>query len=67
MATTDYEITVDDAYVVPEGPLTKAQYVEFVMNKAAESYMVQYGTDSYDNGIQAACDAYNEGLPVQAE
>jgi hypothetical protein len=63
MATTEYTIAIDDAYVVPEGPLTKEQYVTFVMNKAAESYKSSYQTADFDSGIQAACDAYNEALP----
>lgn len=65
--TTDYTVAIDDAYVVPEGALTKQQYVTFVMNKAAESYKNQYATATVDEGIQAACDAYNAALPVAAE
>ena len=65
--TTDYTIAIDDAYVAPEGPMTKDQYVNFVMNKAAESYKSQYGTDTVDEGIQAACDAYNASLPPVEE
>lgn len=67
MATNDYTVTVDDAYVVPEGVLTKQQYVDFVVNKAAESYMHSYATADFDSGIQAACDAYNAALPEPAE
>ena len=61
---TDYTIAVTDGYVVPEGPLGAAQYVDFVMNRAAESYMAQYQTATVNEGIQAACDAYNAALPV---
>jgi hypothetical protein len=61
---TDYAIQVIDGYVVPEGPLDAAQYVDFVMNRAAESYMAQYGTATVNEGIQAACDAYNAALPA---
>ena len=61
---TQYTIAIVDGYVVPEGALTKEQYVEFVMNRAAESYQIQYGTATTDGGIQAACDAYNAALPA---
>jgi hypothetical protein len=61
---TDYTIQVLDGYVVPEGPLDADQYVDFVMNRAAESYMAQYKTATVNEGIQAACDAYNAALPV---
>lgn len=60
---TQYTIAIVGNYVAPEGALTADQYVEFVMNKAAESYMKQYGTEDADAGIQAACDAYNTALP----
>jgi hypothetical protein len=61
----NYTVAIDDAYVVPPGPLTKEQYVDFVMNMAAESYKNQYGTDTKEEGIQAACDAYNAALPAE--
>ena len=63
MASTDYQITVEDGYTVPAGPLTSDQYVNFVMNMAAQSYMNQYQAATPDEGIQAACDAYNASLP----
>lgn len=59
---TEYTVNIDDAYIVPDGPLDAAQYVNFVMNRAAESYKNQYGTATCDEGIQAACDAYNASL-----
>ena len=63
---TQYTINVVDGYVVPEGTLTKEQYVDFVMNMAAQSYMNQYQSADADAGIQAACDAYNAGVqPAQ--
>lgn len=66
--TTDYTITIADGYVTPEGPmLDNDAYITFVMNKAAESYMVQYGTATVDDGITAAREAYNAALPVAAE
>ena len=58
-----YTIDIRDDYVVPEGPLTAEQYVEFVMNNAAKSYQAQYKTDTVNEGVQAACDAYNANLP----
>ena len=58
-----YAINITDDYVVPEGPLTAEQYVAFVMNSAAESYKVHYGTATVNEGVQAACDAYNANLP----
>ena len=61
---TDYAIQIVDGYAPPEGPLTADQYVNFVMNRAAESYKVQYGVATVNEGIQAACDAYNAALPV---
>ena len=64
---TDYAIQITDDYAPPEGELTAAKYVNFVMNRAAESYKVQYGTATCDEGIQAACDAYNAALPVPTE
>ena len=58
-----YTINITDDYVVPEGPLTAEQYVNFVMNYAAKSYQAQYKTDTVNEGVQAACDAYNANLP----
>lgn len=60
---TEYTIEIVNGYTPPEGPLTKDQYVNFVMNMAAQSYMHQYNTATSDEGIQAACDAYNASLP----
>jgi hypothetical protein len=67
MAQTEITITIDDDYVVPEGPLTPAQYVVFVANKAAESYKNQYNTVDFLSGVHAACDAYNAVLPQPVE
>jgi len=65
---TDYTIAIDDNYVVPDAPLTKEQYVAFVMNKAAESYKNSYQTADFDSGIQAACDAHNASMaPAEEE
>ena len=66
--TTDYTITIEDGYVAPEGPFaTNDDYLTFVMNNAALSYKVQYGTDTVEDGITAAREAYNASLPAPAE
>jgi hypothetical protein len=65
--TTNYTLTIDDAYVTPEGEMTKAQYVNFVMNMAAQSYQTMYSVVNKEDGIQDACDAYNAALPASAE
>jgi hypothetical protein len=62
-----YAINITDDYVVPEGPLTAEQYVNFVMNNAAKSYQAQYNTATVNEGVQAACDAYNSNLPQATE
>jgi hypothetical protein len=64
---TDHTITIDDSYVVPDAPLTKEQYINFVMNKAAESYKNSYATADFESGIQAACDAYNAAMAPAGE
>lgn len=56
-------LTIDESYVVPEGPLTPEQYVEFVMNRAVESYKNVYKTETFAQGLEAACAAYNDSLP----
>ena len=58
-----YTIDIRDDYTPPEGPLDAQKYVEFVMNRAAESYQNQYGTATANEGVQAATDAYNATLP----
>ena len=58
-----YVIDIRDDYTPPEGPLTAEQYVAFVMNNAAKSYQAQYNTATVNEGVQAACDAYNANLP----
>ena len=64
--TTEYTVIIDDSYVTPEGALDKAQYVNMVMNKAAESYMKGYAAADFEAGIQSALDAYNAALPEEA-
>lgn len=43
------------------------QYVNFVMNMAAKSYKVQYGTDTSMAGIQAALDVYDSTVVEPSE
>lgn len=62
-----YAINITDDYTPPEGPLSAEQYVNFVMNNAAKSYQAQYKTDTVNEGVQAACDAYNANLPPSNE
>ena len=62
-----YTIDIRDDYTPPEGPLSAEQYVNFVMNNAAKSYQAQYKTDTVNEGVQAACDAYNANLPPSNE
>lgn len=62
-----YNIDIRDDYSVPAGPLTKEQYVEFVMNRAAESYKNRYSVDSFDAGVTAACDVYNQSVTPPAD
>ena len=65
MAITHYDVAIDDDYVPPTEPiLTNDEYVDFVMNMAAQSYMKQYNTANYDDGITAAREAYNANLPA---
>lgn len=62
-----YTVTTVADYVQPTTPIaTDGEYVNMVMNMAAQSYMNQYGTANVEDGITAARDAYNAALP-QAE
>ena len=60
---TPYSILIVDGYEPPAGPLDAAQYVDMVMNRAAESYRLQYQVTTTEEGIEAACAAYNAELP----
>jgi hypothetical protein len=65
---TDYTVQIVDDYVAPTTPLaTNAEYVDMVMNMAAQSYMHQYNTATADDGITAAREAFNAALPPAAE
>ena len=64
---TEYTIDIVDGYVALTTPLaTNEEYVTFVMNMAAASYAIQYGTATSDEGITAAREAFNASLPVEA-
>ena len=64
----DYKITLDDKYVVPEGPLaTNEDYLTFVVNMAAKSYATQYGASTPEDGVTAARETYNAALPQSKE
>lgn len=60
---TEFTIHVVEGYEPPPGMLTQEQYVNFVMNRAAQSYQNHYKTQDLISGIQAACDEYNAALP----
>lgn len=60
-------VNITDAYEPTGESLTPSQYVNFVMNMAAKSYMSQYKTNTVDEGVDAACQAYNDSLPPKAE
>lgn len=64
---TEYTVTISDDYTPPSGPLNDSQYVNMVMNRAAQSYQAQYKTANTQQGIEAACAAYNADLPPMPE
>ena len=57
------QIDLIDTYTVPEGTLTKEQYVNFVMNMACQSYMKQYNAANVEDGLAMAVMAYNSSIP----
>lgn len=61
-----YTVDIRDDYTAPEGPMDAAQYIDFVVNRAAQSYQRQYGTENVNAGVRAACDAFNGQSPVNA-
>lgn len=55
-----YTISITNDYTPPQGVFaTNEDYMTFVMNRAAQSYQVQYGTTTVEEGITAARAAYN--------
>ena len=68
MSTVKYAIEISDDYVVPTGTIdTNKDYIDFVMNKAAESYKKQYDAATVNDGITAARESYNASVPVVTE
>lgn len=62
---SDYTITTVSDYVQPTTAIADNEsYVDMVMNMAAKSYQAQYGTATPDEGIAAACAAFNASLPA---
>ena len=63
-----YTVTIEDDYVQPTTPIEDNEgYVDMVMNMAAQSYMNQYNTATPEEGIAAAREAFNSGLPEASE
>ncbi len=61
------QIELDAAFEAPTEPLaTNADYVGFVMNMAAKSYMQQFGAATIEDGLTAAREAFNASLPEPA-
>ena len=59
-----YTVTIVPDFPQPTVQLaTNEEYVNFVMNMAAQSYMNQYGTATPEDGITAARNALNATLP----
>lgn len=57
-------VTIVENYEQPTTPIADNEgYVDMVMNMAAKSYMSQYGVATPDEGITAAREAFNAGLP----
>lgn len=64
---TDHTITLIADYVQPTLPLeSNTDYLNMVINMAAQSYMNQYGAASPEEGVAAARLAFNKSLPTQA-
>lgn len=63
-----YTVTIVPDFPQPTVQLaTNEEYVNFVMNMAAQSYMNQYGTATPEDGITAARNALNATLPPAPE
>lgn len=64
-------VTIDTDQVLPQPHEpqircdTDQEYLQFVLSRAAQSYMLQYGTASRDEGITAARLAYNASIPEE--
>ena len=61
-----YQVTIENDYVQPTVELTSnEEYVNMVMNMAAQSYQNQYNTATSEDGITAAREAFNASLPTE--
>lgn len=60
---TDYTVQIVADYTVPTTPITTDEgYVDMVMNRAAQSYMVHFGLATPEEGIAAARAEFNATL-----
>ena len=60
-----YEITVEDSYELPTTTFeTNQEYLNFVVNMASKSYKSQYQTDTVEEGITKAREAYNSTVVI---
>jgi hypothetical protein len=65
---TTYTLDIaPDVHPQPAEIATNADYLTYVLNRAAESYQKQYGTASKEDGITAAREAYNASMPPAQE
>ena len=65
---TEYTVQIVPDYVLPTTPIVdNAGYVDMVMNRAAQSYMVHFGLATPEEGITAAREEFNASLPVVPE
>lgn len=68
MAKKTFTVVVDDDYVAPKGPIKNdADYVNHVMNMAAQSYGNHPDAKSPLNGITVAREAANAALEPEEE
>ena len=65
---TEYTVLIVPDYVLPTTPIADNEgYVDMVMNRAAVSYMVHFGTATPEEGIAAALAEFNASLPAVPE
>ena len=62
MTQTNYAVVMDDEYTPPAIINTNQDYINFVLNKAAESYQKQYNTADKESAITAAIESFNANL-----
>ena len=60
-----YELTIEDSYELPITTFeTNQEYLNFVVNMASKSYKSQYQTDTVEEGITKAREAYNSTVVI---